>query len=350
MRKFQRGLVVGKFAPLHLGHELVIRTALDQCDQVFVISYSRPELPGCEPERRKKWLAELFPSARSIVVTDAFLQNLHNPELSRLPHNDETESEHRRFVARLCRCVFDTTVDAVFTSEKYGDGFAAELTEHFRRSPGFAGDVAHVSVDLDRVTVPISGSRLREDIFTHRRFLSPAVYKSFVQRICILGGESSGKSTLAASLATRFRSEWVAEYGRDLWVTQDGVLAYPDMLRIAQTQIQREEEASRNANRYLFCDTSPLTTLFYSRRLFGRADPALEQMAKRTYDVVVLCAPDFPFVQDGTRQPDSFREEQHRWYLGEFQQRHMPYLTVTGDVEQRVLQVEHLLQLHNQSG
>jgi nicotinamide riboside kinase len=108
------------------------------------------------------------------------------------------------------------------------------------------------------------------------------------------------------------------------------------MLHIAERQVAEEEEAAGQANQYLFCDTSPLTTLFYSHHLFGRAEPALECMAGRPYDLVVLCATDFPFVQDGTRQPESFRSSQHNWYLRELAERAIPFLLVTGPVADRV--------------
>ncbi|MDP4366102.1 adenylyltransferase/cytidyltransferase family protein, partial [Escherichia coli] len=52
MKPFATGLVVGKFAPLHCGHEKLINTALAQCEELFIISYSVPEMPDCEPEKR----------------------------------------------------------------------------------------------------------------------------------------------------------------------------------------------------------------------------------------------------------------------------------------------------------
>src|SRR5436190_7066726 len=51
-KRFRRGLVVGKFAPLHRGHELVIRRASDACEEVVIISYCKPEFAGCDAERR----------------------------------------------------------------------------------------------------------------------------------------------------------------------------------------------------------------------------------------------------------------------------------------------------------
>ncbi len=44
--RFRRGLVVGKFCPLHLGHELLINRARSQCDDLIVLSYTKPGFDG----------------------------------------------------------------------------------------------------------------------------------------------------------------------------------------------------------------------------------------------------------------------------------------------------------------
>ena len=60
MTLYANGLVVGKFAPLHAGHEALINTALEQCETVCIISYSSPEIRGYEPEKRLNWLTTRF--------------------------------------------------------------------------------------------------------------------------------------------------------------------------------------------------------------------------------------------------------------------------------------------------
>ena len=66
-------------------------------------------------------------------------------------------------------------------------------------------------------------------------------------------------------------------------------------------------------------------------------------MANRSYDSVVLCAPDFPFIQDGTRQPESFRAQQHEWYLRELTERGIPFLLAEGPVADRIQLVRKAL-------
>ncbi|RYD62200.1 MAG: ATPase [Verrucomicrobiaceae bacterium] len=334
-RQFRRGLVVGKFAPLHRGHELLIRRACEQCEEVIVLSYNQPEMIGCEPDKREQWLAELFPQTRRLVLTQSLLDTCL-PGV-RLPLNCEDDSIHRQFVGRLCCDLLGVdSVDAVFTSESYGDGFAAELTTYFQARNSAAPQVVHVLVDQARSAVPISGTALRADVHGLRQWLSPAVYASFVEPVCLLGGESSGKSTLAIALAQRLQTVSVPEYGRELWEAKGGALRPDDMLHIAETQIAREEQARRNAHRFLFCDTSPLTTLFYARDLSGVADAKLEQLALRPYRLAVLCEPDFPFVQDGTRRDAAFRERQHLWYLEMLASSGQPWMLASGSVADRV--------------
>jgi HTH-type transcriptional regulator, transcriptional repressor of NAD biosynthesis genes len=326
---FQRGLVVGKFAPLHKGHELLISRTFERCQNVYIISYCKPELPGFEPERRRHWLEQLFPAARILIPTEEMLKA--SDEFREVPRNEDQAVVHRRFCAFLCREIFAVHIDAVFTSEDYGDGFAAELSTCFGRP------VQHLMVDRARTLAPISGEILRAALHQNRHWLSPSVYASFVKRVCLLGGESSGKSTLARVLAQRYQTCFVPEYGRELWEQRDGQLLFRDLLEIARRQIKTEEKLLLEAQRFVFCDTSPLTTLFYSEHLYGTADPELQKLAARPYDQVFLCAPDFPFVQDGTRVGNEFRLMQHEWYKRELASRMISYIELTGTVQERIL-------------
>jgi HTH-type transcriptional regulator, transcriptional repressor of NAD biosynthesis genes len=338
MTRYSTGLVVGKFAPLHRGHELLIRAALGACERVLVLSWAKPELPQMEPERRERWLAALFPETERLVLTQARLTALAPPpELATLP-GDDTELElQRRLCAWLCERVFQARPDAVFTSESYGVPWAEEMSRWFGRR------VEPVLVDPARARVPISGTRLRADVHAHREFLSPEVYRDFVSRVVLLGGESTGKSTLAERLAAELQTLHVPELGRELWEARGGQLEFDDLVRIGREQVAREEAALERANAWLVCDTSPLTTLLYSRALFGRADPELEALAERRYDRVVLCAADFPFVQDGTRRDETFRQRQQAWYRAELEARAVAWVEAGGSLEQRIRRIRAAL-------
>jgi len=333
-RRFGAGLVVGKFSPLHHGHEHLLATARAGCERLFCISYSKPELGGCTAALRRRWLAELQPDITHLALDESELDRLRrqHPELPELPHNDASELEHRTFVAEICLRVLGVAVEAVFTSEDYGDGFAAELSRRFRAR------VEHVLVDLARRHVPISATAIRAEPELARRYLSPVVRASFIKRVCLLGGESSGKTTLTRELSRRFETSRAEEYGRTLWIERDGQLRYDDFLRIGRTQVEHEEAAARAARDVTFCDTSPLTTLFYCLDQFGRAEPELQVLAERRYDLVLLCSPDVPFVQDGTRRDPAFRARQHDFYVTELQRRTEPFVLLEGSLETRLEQ------------
>ena len=327
---------MGKFCPLHLGHEWLIGQALAVCDTVFILSYTKPGFHGYDRNRREAWLTARFPKAYCLVMDDDSLAARCRAEgiatCPPIPPDDAPDNTHRAFVAWLCEKLLRTRIEAVFTSEDYGDGFAAALSEHF------GTHIEHVCVDQTRTKFPVSGTQIRADPHGYRTYLAPEIYADFVQKICLLGGESSGKTTLAATLAQFLETLAVPEYGRTLWDEKEGKLQFPDMLYIARTQIARENEMARQANRFLICDTSPLTTLFYSNELFGKAAPELMRLAGRSYDLIFLCAPDFAFVQDGTRRDEAFRMVQHRWYETELANRGISYVVLSGMPEKRLEQ------------
>ncbi len=339
MKKYRNGLIVGKFSPLHKGHEFLIKRGLEECETLYIFSYYTPEFKGCEAHRRELWLKKLFPAAKIFVINDEYLKTRFNFSL---PPHDATDLEERRFVGFLWLHLVNQPLDVVFTSENYGAGYAVEMSSYFAHYTNFP-PVKHVLVDLDRQTFPISGTTLRDDIHGLKDFLSPQVYASFVERICFLGGESSGKSTLAEALTNEFETEFVAEYGRTLSEEKNNQLIFEDLLRIAKTHLNDEESQAEQANRYLFIDTSPLTTLFYSLHLFGKADPELDWLSYRKYDRIFLCSPDFPFVQDGTRDGNGLREKQHEWYLQKLAERKIHYEILTGSLAERIKQVKNFL-------
>ncbi len=285
MKPFVTGLVVGKFAPLHCGHERLINTALAQCEELFIISYSVPEMPDCEPEKRLTWLQVRFPRAMVLVLTPELIARYNLPAI---PHNDADADIHRHYVATLCLQVLRCRPHAVFTAEDYGDGFAKVLALRF------AQPVEHVRLQRPLGDKSPSGTLIRSDVHRYRYMLAHDVYRSFVRRICLLGGESTGKSTLSKALADVLDTAYVAEFGRDYWEEKNGVLTADDLLHIALEQVRREQQAE--ANRYLICDTSPLTTLFYTLDQYGHAPQELHQLAEREYSLMVLCGAEFPFV------------------------------------------------------
>jgi len=329
MKKFKLGLVVGKFAPLHLGHDLLIRQAIEECEELVLLSYTRPEFPEFPASLRESWLKTLYPSATTIVLDAS-----RSPPA--VPENSADDETHRNFVADVYLKRVGKPLDAIYTSESYGDGFAARMSSRLQASGIQSHVIQHVNVDQDRRRVPISGTALRKSLHDQKHFLPDVVYSSLVKSVCFLGAESTGKSTLSERLAKQLGTSFADEYGRTLWVERGGKLDFDDYVAIAYEQIKKENDARTQAHRFFFADTSPLTTLFYSEAYNGRVDPELLRLSHRKYDYVFLNYPDFPLVQDGTRADDEFRRGQHEWYLRTLAERGIAYTPLTGSLENRI--------------
>lgn len=318
-----RGLVVGKFAPLHQGHQWLLETALSECESVTVLVYSHPDFPAMPSEVRANWLRALYPRLE-VFVPD-------NP-----PPNDASDLEHREFVKGwlLARGI---AVNAVFTSESYGEGFAAHL------------GVPHRLVDLERGRFPISGTQIRADVHAMRHQLEPLVYAHFVQRVVFLGAESTGKSTLTARMALEFDTAFVPEVGREVWEEKAGRLELSDYVDIAERHRDLEETALLESRRYLFVDTNAITTMFLGYAYEGDGLPELTQLARAAetrYQHVFLCDTDFPFVQDGWRDNDFWRKRAQGLIKYDLAVRGVAYTLVSGDLETRVMQVKAVLESH----
>src|SRR5262249_22709830 len=136
--------------------------------------------------------------------------------------------------------------DAVFTSEDYGDPYARAM-----------GSV-HVLVDRARAAVPCSGTAIRHDPFAHLGYPGPPGRAWFAKRVCVLGAESTGTTTLAAALAEHYRTVWVPEYGREYsaekFARGETTWTTDEFVRIAAEQTRREERAARVADRVLIGD------------------------------------------------------------------------------------------------
>jgi NadR type nicotinamide-nucleotide adenylyltransferase len=165
-------------------------------------------------------------------------------------------------------------------------------------------------------------------------------------RVAVLGAESTGKSTLCQALAALYAAPWVPEYLREFVDTEGRVPREEDQAGIARTQRAREDALAAGARSegkpLLFCDTAPLMTAVYSRIYWNRVDPALLLLeAAHDYAFTFVAAPDLPWVPDGLqRESEAVRQRVHACLLAVLAERGIPYTLLTGDLVQRVRQVE----------
>ncbi len=159
------------------------------------------------------------------------------------------------------------------------------------------------------------------------------------KRIAIVGPESTGKSTLAAALAAYFQEPWVPEVAREYLEKLDRPYAYEDLHQIGRQQMQLEDKLAGEAKSYLFCDTDLRVIQVWSQHRYGKVDPwVLEELARRTYDLILLCATDLPWKADPLREhPDlEMRQQFFEIYQQLSQASGFPWVLISGDTAQRL--------------
>lgn len=176
---------------------------------------------------------------------------------------------------------------------------------------------------------------------------TPSMTCACPARIAILGAESSGKSSLAAALASHYDTLWVPEYLREFVEVHGRTPQEEDQPAIARRQLALEADAlaSPLSKAFVFCDTTPLMTALYSEIYFGRVDPGLQALADRhDYAMTIVTAPDSPWVADGLqRESPSMRLAVHQKVLAALAQKNIAYALVGGSLAHRLAQVSQLL-------
>jgi nicotinamide riboside kinase len=162
-------------------------------------------------------------------------------------------------------------------------------------------------------------------------------------RIGLIGGECSGKTTLAGALAEVLSGcvvdeqlrVFVEKHGRPPRAGEQG-----DVLR---AQISHEDEGARTCARdVLIVDPAALMTAVYSLSYYNDSsliDEAVEHA--RHYDLVVWCDIDLPWEADpGQRDGPDFRARVHELLASIVAERLEPagirVVLVSGDVAERI--------------
>lgn len=173
------GLTLGKFAPLHAGHQHVIETARREMDRVILLVYDAPSVTRIPLSVRATWVREIYPDVEVIEARGAREDSGYTRVIM---------DAHERFLGSI---LGGRRIDAFYSSEPYG--------EHVSR---FLGCVNR-QVDGSRVANAVSGSAIRADLRPHLDSLHSIVRADVIPRIVLLGGPSTGKSTAAEALAAR---------------------------------------------------------------------------------------------------------------------------------------------------
>jgi NadR type nicotinamide-nucleotide adenylyltransferase len=313
--RFAHGMVVGKFYPPHAGHHHLIATAAAACARLTVV-VAPSSVESIPLDLRLAWLREVHaatPWVRFVGVVDDHPVDYTDPLVW---------DAH----CAVFRAALDGPVDAVFSSESYGD----ELARRF--------SAAHVCVDPDRSAVTVSGTAVRADPVAYWRHLAPPVRAWFTRRVVVVGAESTGTTTLARDLAGALRADggvwadtrWVPEYGRELTARKLAALRHTDpaatvfdvtwspedFAEVARTQNRAEDAAARVGGPILVGDTDARATAVWEERYLGSVSAATFAAARRPDLYLLTDHEGVPFEDDGLRDGEHLRA----WMTGRFRE------------------------------
>jgi NadR type nicotinamide-nucleotide adenylyltransferase len=317
--------VIGKFYPPHRGHHLLIRTAASVSERVTVVVMGA-SAESISMTDRVAWLREVHAPETHVTIT-SILDDVRIDY-----HDDAVWRAHVELMRTAAQAITAVPIDAVFTSEPYGDELGLRL------------GARHVLVDQPRALVPVSGTRVRASPIEGWEYLAPPVREALAMRIVLIGAESTGKTTLARRLAERLRDRtglhattWVPEYGRERSIEKlaharahatlndlpaptlaDVPWDSQDFIQIAQRQAQRESEAARHRGPLVICDTDAFATGVWHTRYLGNRCAKVEALSAAGHRLYLLTHhDDVPFIQDGLRDGEGIRA----WMTQEFENR-----------------------------
>lgn len=320
-RRGARGVVCGRFHPLHRGHMFVIEFARASVERltIFVLEHAGEEVPGA---LRARWITEQYPDAEVHVMAAP----------GPAPGSAPPAAAPALAPAELARLIGERVpkVTHFFGSELAYRAVADALSARF------------VPVDPARAAVPISGSAIRANVMEHFHALAPSARPSIVRRVAVVGAESTGKTTLCAALRERLGALVVPEWTRTLVEADDAPTLLSESIQLAaRGQIAAEDALARQlapgaSGGLLLCDTDLRTIVLWAQRLYLGRPPRwiTEQVLARPYDLYLLCAPDIPFIGRRDRDLPELRAQLHgnlRSALGG-----QPVVELRGGREERV--------------
>lgn len=314
------GLIIGKFLPLHNGHLFFINKSATQVDKLYVIVDEHPvsdkqkciEAGMKYPNllTRTKWLTSVYKDTPHIEIV-----GMSEEGIRPYPNGWKDWSE------RVVKTIGEKFTHIFTSDQEYKDGY----TEHFPWAE-------QVFYDQERrETNGLSATRVRNDLLGNWHNMPSVVRKFFTKKIVVVGGESTGKTTLVKAMSKVFATSWSEEYGRTFcekelgaWYDKNQMILTnkKDYETIVINQSIQNDEAIRTANKFTIIDTDAIYTQNFYELQFGEKNDLVEEFIKkqRREFIYIYLSDEVPFVQDNFRVKKNRDKvkDYYKQYINEF--------------------------------
>ena len=151
MKNKNIGFTIGKFAPLHKGHQLVLETALKEMDEVYCVVYDT-DIIDIDVKQRAEWMKKLYPKVHILYAYDS-------PKQYGL--DDKSVNIQMKYLSGI---IEDIPVTHFYSSEPYGEKVADYLK------------IKNRTVDLEKKSIPVNATIIRDNYEDNKNYLENLVY------------------------------------------------------------------------------------------------------------------------------------------------------------------------------
>ena len=151
MKNKNIGFTIGKFAPLHKGHQLVLETAIKEMDEVYCVIYDT-DIIDIDVKQRAEWIKKLYPKIHILYAYDS-------PKQYGL--DEKSVNIQMKYLSNLIK---EIPVTHFYSSELYGEKVADYLK------------IKNRTVDLEKKSIPVNATIIRDNYEDNKNYLENLVY------------------------------------------------------------------------------------------------------------------------------------------------------------------------------